>query len=145
MKRWHVLAVYLVLGPPLGGLVFWVTFALGMMIASAPATAGAAVEQLVPSTQALIGLSYTLLASYLVGLPAALAAGVAHALLFRRLTPVPLVGIVCLAGLVANASLLRPEDLHWPWTFIGFTNGLPALVSAAILSTGLCRLAGPRR
>lgn len=144
MKRWHVLVVYLVLGPPLGGLVFFVSFALGFMVVSAPATTGDAVEQLVPSMQTLRGLPYVLLASYPAGLPAAFAAGVAHALLLGRLSPLPLVGIVCLAGLGANASLLGPADLRWPWTVIAFTAGLPALVSAAILSAGLCRLAGPR-
>lgn len=144
MKRWHALVVYLVLGPLLGGLVFWVGLTLGAMLESAPPTVVAAAERLVPSMQALRALPYILLAYYPVGLPAALAAGVAHAFLFRRLKPTPLLGLVCLAGVAANVALIKPEDLRWGWTFVAIAAVLPPLVSAAILSTGLGRLAGPR-
>ncbi len=136
------------LGPPLGGLVFGVGLSwLGPMLESPPPTVAAAVEGLAPSMRALRALPYILLASYPVGLPAALAAGVAHALLFRRMRPTPLVGLASLAGLAAHASLLLllgSEDPRSEWTGLAIVVVLPPLVSAAILSAGLGRLAGPR-
>lgn len=149
MKRWQVLAVYVVLGPPLGGLVFWLELAVGATLESAPPTVGAAFESLVPSMNWLLALLYIMLASFVFGLPAAFAAGLTHALLFRRVSPAILIGLVCLAGLGAQLvpALLPTPDrtVVYPWTVTVVTAGLPPLVSAAILSTSLARWAGPRR
>jgi hypothetical protein len=148
MKRWQVLAVYVVLGPPLGGLVFWLELAVGATLESAPPTVGAAFESLVPSMNWLLALLYIMLASFVFGLPAAFAAGLTHALLFRRVSPAILIGLVCLAGLGAQlvpALLPTPDGTGWPWMDVVVTAALPPLVSAAILSTSLARRAGPRR
>jgi hypothetical protein len=131
VKRWQIIAVYGCLGPLLGGVVV----AAGVVISEPP-----------PARFLLEFIATCLVFSIPFGLLAAIAAGVAHALLLPRAKPPILIACVCLVGFGFYAATVfmigsPARLLESPASLLGFA--LPPIATAAMLSTVLLRYASP--